>query len=73
MTTRPPPVEELELKEVAELAGCTASNIRRLLLAGRMPAPIGKKGQTWMFDAAAIHRWLPNRTRRGHRGPPVLG
>lgn len=58
----------LSTKEVAALAGCSPSNIRKRRLAGVMPAPVARLGQTWMFDEAAIRKWLETRPGRGRPG-----
>lgn len=55
----------LETKAVAQLAGCTPSNIRYLALRETMPAPVGRVGQSLVFDEAAIREWLPRRGRPG--------
>lgn len=56
----------LETKAVAKLAGCSPSNIRYLVLRKTIPAPVGKVGQSWVFDEAAIMAWLPDRNQRGN-------
>lgn len=56
----------LTTKAVAGHAGCTTSNVRRLAAAGVLH-PVGKIGQTVLFDEAQIMAWLPTRRRQGER------
>lgn len=56
----------LTTSRVADLAGCTTSNIRRLTLSGVLRV-VGRSGQTLLFDEAEIMAWLPLRRRRGER------
>jgi hypothetical protein len=67
---------QLELKQVAELAGVTPSRIRHLLGSDAMPAPAGKVGQTWVWDDdEALRTWLatprPSGRRRTSRSKPA--
>lgn len=55
----------LDTNAVAKLRGCTASNIRYLVRRKTMPQPVGKVGQSLVFDEDAILAWLPN---AGHPG-----
>lgn len=50
---------QIELKKLAEMAGCTPGNISRLHRAGRMPKAAGKIGQTYVWDdTEELRTWL---------------
>lgn len=56
--------------QVADLAGTSADNIRRLNSKGRMPAGESRPakphgGRRLMFPREAIDEWLPTRAQRG--------
>lgn len=49
----------IELKKLAEMAGCTPGNIRRLHRAKLMPPAAGKIGQTYVWDdTPELRTWL---------------
>lgn len=60
---------QIQLKDLADLAGCTAGNIRRLHRAKRMPQAAGKIGQTYVWDdTKELRTWLAT-PRPGGRPP----
>ncbi len=59
--------DELTTAEVAALAGCSPSAVRRYRQAGALPAR--RLGTQWLYDAAAARAWAAVPRRRG----PVPG
>lgn len=54
-------------KEVADLLGCTVSNVRHLVASNGIPKPVGMVGKTHAFDEQQIREWMPKRPGPGPR------
>lgn len=49
----------LEVDEVAAIANCSASTVRRLADSGRMPKPV-KVGRLIRWQRVAVEEWIAN-------------